>query len=92
MIKKTNNRTCIISRTKTEKNNLIRLTIHENEIIIDNNNSFKHRGFYILKDKSLILKLKKSDLLLKRFKIITKDEIFDEMLKTCEVIYEEKKK
>ncbi len=88
MIKKTNNRTCIISRTKTEKKNLIRLTIHENEIVIDDNNSLKHRGFYILKDKSFILKLKKSDLLLKKFKIITKDETFDKMLKMCEVIYE----
>ncbi len=86
MIKKTNNRTCTFSRTKTEKKNLIRLIIHENEIIIDNDNFFKHRGFYILKDKTLIMKLKNNDLILKRFKIKTKDETFDEMFKMCEVI------
>ncbi len=77
-------RTCIVSKEKYEKKDLIRIVkTPTGEVIIDNskNNKTNGRGAYLKKDKDIILKAKASKILDRHLEVKVPDFIYDDILK-----------
>ena len=74
-------RTCLISKEKLLKSELIRLTRINNEVYLDLNQSLGGRGVYIKKDiKAIELAIRK-DALSKALKARVKEEIYQELIR-----------
>lgn len=83
-MKKIPERTCVVSKEKLPKNELIRVVrTPEQEIVIDETGKINGRGAYLKKDAKIIEKAKKSKVLEKHLEISIPEEIFDELLKCC---------
>lgn len=81
-IKKIPMRSCVVTRQKYPKNELIRVVrTPENTVIIDLTGKANGRGAYLKKDKEVFLKAQKSKVLNRVLEIEVKDEIFDELNK-----------
>lgn len=81
-IKKIPMRTCIISREKLPKKELIRVVrTPDNEVIIDPVGKANGRGAYLKKDLNVIEKAFKSKLLNKHLEVEVPDSIFEELKK-----------
>jgi Predicted nucleic-acid-binding protein implicated in transcription termination len=78
-------RTCVVSREKLPKNELVRVVrTPEQTIVIDETGRINGRGAYLKLDAQIIEKAKKSKVLEKHLEISIPEEIFDELLKKCE--------
>lgn len=64
----TGHRQCIVCRTYDKKNNLIRLTMVDNEVIVDYKQTKQVRGAYICKNKDCLEKAKKTNVLNRVYK------------------------
>lgn len=74
-------RTCIITREKLEKKDLIRVVKNkENQIFVDLTQKANGRGAYLKKDIEVVNKAKKSKILDKQLEITVPDKIYDELL------------
>lgn len=81
-IRKTPMRSCVVTREKFPKNELIRIVrTPENTVIIDENGKANGRGAYLKKDMLVIEKARKSKVLSKHLEIEIPDAIFEELKK-----------
>ena len=74
-------RTCLISKEKLLKSELIRLTRINNEVYLDLNQSLGGRGVYIKKDNKVIELATRKDVLSKALKARVKEEIYQELIR-----------
>lgn len=76
-------RTCVITREKLPKQELIRVVrTPEGNVIIDTTSKANGRGAYLKKDKEVFEKAQKSKTLDKVLEIEVPDSIFDELMNT----------
>ncbi len=78
-------RTCVISREKFPKKELLRVVrTPEGEVKIDITGKMNGHGAYIKKDKEIVLKAKKSKALEKYLEVSIEDSFYDELMNTLE--------
>lgn len=71
-------RTCVVTREKLEKKDLIRIVKNkEDEVFIDMTGKANGRGAYIKKDMEVLEKAKKSKVLDRHLEITMSDEIYE---------------
>ncbi len=79
-------RTCIITKEKFPKRELLRVVrTPEGEIKVDLTGKINGHGAYVKKDKEVILKAKQTKALEKYLETSFEDSVYEEMLKTLEV-------
>ena len=79
-MKKIPQRTCLVTREKLDKKDLIRIVrTPEQNVIIDETGKTNGRGAYLKKDLEVIEKAKKSKALEKALNVEIPNEIFDEL-------------
>ena len=84
-VKKIPMRTCVITREKCPKKELIRIVrTPEGAVVVDLSGKQNGRGAYLKKDKEVIEKAKNSKLLEKHLEITIEDSIYEELLKNVE--------
>lgn len=80
-MKKIPMRSCIITREKCEKKDLLRIVrTPEKEVIIDETGKANGRGAYLKKDEEVIKKAKTTKALEKVLEVSIPDSLYDEML------------
>ena len=83
-VKKIPMRTCVITKEKLEKKDLIRIVrTPEGNAIIDLTGKANGRGAYLKKDSEVIKKAQKTKVLNHILEIEIPDEIYEELLKVC---------
>ena len=81
-VKKIPMRSCVVTREKCEKRDLIRIVrTPEGEVKIDLNGKMNGRGAYIKKDVTVIDKARKSKVLERHLEVNVPDTIYDELKK-----------
>lgn len=81
-IKKIPMRSCIVTKEKLPKMELVRIVrTPENQVIIDLKGKANGRGAYLKKDLAVFEKAEKSKALNRHLEIEVPDEIFDELKK-----------
>lgn len=79
-IRKIPMRTCVVTREKLPKGELIRVVrTPEGEVIIDETGKANGRGAYLKKDKEVFLKAKKNKILNKQLEVEVPDKVFDDL-------------
>ena len=79
-VKKTPMRSCIVTREKLPKNELIRVVrTPENEVVVDLTGKVNGRGAYLKKDASVFAKAKQYKILDKHLEVEVPDSIFEEL-------------
>ncbi|MEG0021846.1 MAG: YlxR family protein [Bacilli bacterium] len=82
MNKKIPCRTCVVTREKLEKRDLIRIVrTPEGEVIIDETGKANGRGAYLKKDENVFLKAQKSKILDRQLEVTVPDDIFENLKK-----------
>ena len=82
-IKKTPMRSCVISREKLPKNELVRVVrTTEGNVIVDLTGKANGRGAYLKKDIEIFEKAKKTKILNKILEVEVNDEVYEELSKT----------
>ena len=81
-MKKIPMRTCVVTREKFPKGELIRV-VHtpDNQIIIDLTGKANGRGAYLKNDRDVILKAQKTKILDRHLEMKVPDAIYEELLK-----------
>lgn len=80
-MKKIPMRTCVITKEKCEKRDLIRIVrTPEKEVIIDEKGKANGRGAYLKKDAEVIKKAKQSKALERILEVEIPQEIYDKLL------------
>lgn len=73
-------RSCVITKEKLPKNELIRIVrTPDNEVIIDRTGKANGRGAYLKKDKEVFDKARKTRILNRILEVEIDDKIFDEL-------------
>ena len=73
-------RSCVVTREKYEKKDLIRIVrTPEGEVKIDLTGKMNGRGAYIKKDVSVVEKAKKSKVLERHLEVVVPDAIYEEL-------------
>jgi len=73
-------RTCVVTREKYPKEELIRVVrTPDGEISIDETGKANGRGAYLKKDKEVILKAKKKKILDRHLEVNVPEEIFEKL-------------
>lgn len=75
-----NPRTCIISKKRLNKSELIRFVIKENQLIADKNQVIKQRGYYIHKSINILTKAKKIEFFKKRFNVKNEQDVLNQII------------
>lgn len=79
-IKKIPMRTCVLTREKCPKVELIRIVrTPEGEVVIDETGKMNGRGAYLKKDAEVIERAKKTKVLNRHLEIEVPDSIFEEL-------------
>lgn len=77
-------RTCVVTREKLPKQELIRVVrTPEQTVIIDLSGKANGRGAYVKKDINVIEKARKSKVLERTLEITINDEVYNELEKMC---------
>ncbi|MBO5183041.1 MAG: YlxR family protein [Bacilli bacterium] len=73
-------RTCVVTKEKLEKKDLIRVVKNnENQVFVDLTGKANGRGAYIKRDLDVLTKAKKFKVLDKHLEIEIKDDIYEEL-------------
>ena len=73
-------RTCVVTREKLPKGELIRVVRTPlGEVIIDKTGKANGRGAYLKKDKEVFLKAKKNKILNRQLEVEVPDKVFDDL-------------
>ena len=81
-MKKIPMRTCVVTREKYPKKELIRVVrTPDNQVIIDESGKANGRGAYLKNDREVILKAQKNKILNKHLETEVPDTIYEELLK-----------
>lgn len=76
-------RSCVITRERLEKKDLIRVVrTPEGNVIIDKTGKANGRGAYLKKDKDVFLKAQKSKALERHLEVTIPDSIYEELIGT----------
>lgn len=79
-VKKIPMRSCVISREKLPKQDLIRVVrTNDNQVIIDLTGKTNGRGAYLKKNKEIFEKARKTKILERQLEIKIKEEFYDEL-------------
>lgn len=74
-------RTCVVTKEKCEKKDLLRVVrTPSGEVIVDDTLKANGRGAYLKKDRNVIEKAKSSKILEKHLEVKISDEIYEELL------------
>ncbi|MBQ6841501.1 MAG: YlxR family protein [Bacilli bacterium] len=74
-------RTCLVTREKCEKHELLRVVrTPEKEIVFDKTGKANGKGAYLKKDRDVILKAQKTKVLNRVFEMEVPDDIYTELL------------
>jgi len=74
-------RTCVVTKEKLPKRELIRVVrTPEMDVIVDTTGKANGRGTYLKLDKGVIEKARKTKILDKNLEVSVPDEIYDELL------------
>lgn len=74
-------RTCVVTREKCEKKDLLRVVRNNNgNVFVDDTNKANGRGAYLKKDKDVILKAKDSKVLERHLEVKIPESIYDELI------------
>lgn len=74
-------RTCVVTREKCEKKDLLRVVRDNNgNVFVDDTNKANGRGAYLKKDKDVILKAKDSKVLERHLEVKIPESIYDELI------------
>lgn len=79
-MKKIPMRTCVVSREKLPKKDLIRIVVNENQVIVDESGKVNGHGCYLKKDKEVILTAKNKKILNRILETNVDDSIYEELL------------
>ena len=80
-MKKVPMRTCVVSKEKCEKKDLLRIVrTPEKDVIIDETGKANGRGAYLKKDREVINKAKQTKVLDKVLEVSLPDSIYEQML------------
>ena len=80
-MKKVPMRTCVVSKEKCEKRDLLRIVrTPEKEVIIDDTGKANGRGAYLKKDREVINKAKQTKVLEQVLEVSIPDSVYEEML------------
>ncbi len=84
-IKKTPMRTCVVTKEKCEKRDLLRIVrTPEGNVILDPTGKANGRGAYLKKDEEVIKKAKTSKILDRILEVDIPDNIYEEAKNMCE--------
>ena len=74
-------RTCVITKEKCEKRDLLRVVrTPEKEIVYDETGKANGKGAYLKKDKEVILKAQKNKVLDRLFEMDVPDDVYTKLL------------
>ena len=79
-MKKIPMRTCVVTREKFPKNELIRVVNTETGIVVDLTGKVNGHGVYLKKDENVINDAKTKHILDRALEVKVPDEIYDELL------------
>ena len=79
-VKKIPMRTCVVTREKLPKNELVRVVNTENGIVVDLTGKVNGHGVYLKKDETVILDAKKKKILDRALEVKVPDNIYDELI------------
>ena len=80
-MKKIPMRTCVVSREKLPKNELIRVVKTDDGVIVDLTGKVNGHGVYLKKDAEVFEKAKKTKILNKLLETTVEESVFDELNK-----------
>lgn len=81
-MKKIPMRSCVVTREKLPKNELVRVLRTPNgEVIVDLTGKANGRGAYLKKDNEVFMKAKQKKILDKILEVEVKEEVYDELKK-----------
>lgn len=79
-VKKIPLRTCVVTKEKCEKRDLIRVVrTPQGEVCVDQTGKMNGRGAYLKKDKEVFLKAKNNKILDRVLEASVSDEVFEEL-------------
>ena len=78
-MKKIPMRTCVVSREKLPKKELIRIVVNNGEVIVDETGKVNGHGCYLKKDKDVILTAKNKKILNKVLETEVNEEVFEKL-------------
>ncbi len=83
-LKKIPMRTCVVTKEKLEKRDLLRIVrTPEGEVIVDVTGKANGRGAYLKKDKEVIDKARKNKVLERVLEVEIPDQVYDEAKAKC---------
>lgn len=77
-------RTCIVTKEKLPKKELIRVVRTADGVIVDTTGKVNGRGAYLKLDKDVFEKAKKTGVLEKHLEVKVEDSVYDELYKLLE--------
>ena len=80
-MKKIPMRTCVVSREKLPKNELIRVVKTDDGVIVDLTGKVNGHGVYLKRDKEVFEKAKKTKVLNKLLETTVEESVFEELNK-----------
>ena len=84
-LKKIPMRTCVVTKEKCEKKDLLRIVrTPEGKIIVDLTGKTNGRGAYLKKDAEVIKKAQASKILERVLEVAIDDSVYEDALKNCE--------
>ena len=84
-LKKIPMRTCVVTKEKCEKKDLLRIVrTPEGKIIVDLTGKINGRGAYLKKDVEVIKKAQASKILERVLEVAIDDSVYEDALKNCE--------
>ena len=84
-MKKIPMRTCVVTKEKCEKKDLLRIVrTPEGKIIVDLTGKANGRGAYLKKDAEVIKKAQASKILERVLEVAIDDSVYEDALKNCE--------
>jgi hypothetical protein len=81
-MKKIPMRTCVVSREKLPKNELIRVVKTDDGVIVDLTGKVNGHGVYLKRDKEVFDKAEKTKILNKLLETTVEESVFEELRKT----------
>ena len=81
-MKKIPMRTCVVSREKLPKSELIRVVKTDSGVIVDLTGKVNGHGVYLKKDKEVFDKAEKTKILNKLLETTVEESVFEELRKT----------
>ena len=79
-MKKIPMRTCVVTKEKLPKKELLRIVKFEDNIAVDPSGKLNGKGCYLKKDKDVVLEAKNKKVLNKVFEMDIDDKIYEEIL------------